>query len=345
MFIISTLAHHPAQFWHPLNGKLIQCDLCPRACVIDQNASGFCFVRKNLAGNLVTTAFNHTTGLAVDPIEKKPLYHFLPGSKILSFGTVGCNLGCSFCQNWAFAKTEQPMQPVTAALIIAAAQDHDCASVAFTYNEPVIFSEFAIHIAQACREHRLKTVAVTNGYIQAPARKEFFECMDATNVDLKGFSEAFYQKYCNAHLQPVLETLRYIHTSTKTWLEITNLLIPGANDNPDEIRSMCQWIAAELGRDVPIHFSAFHPDYRLLDNNVTPIETLKTARDIAQQSGLRFVYLGNVSQNDETPTVCQQCGQLIIRRTGYKITDYQLDETGHCSFCKTSCSGVFSYQS
>ncbi len=276
---------HPARWWHPLPDGRIQCDLCPRDCKLHEGQRGACFVRMREADRMVLTTYGRSSGFCIDPIEKKPLNHFYPGSSVLSFGTAGCNLACKFCQNWDISKSkdmDRLMDQASPEAIARAAQDSGCKSVAFTYNDPVIFAEYAIDTAQACHALGIQTVAVTAGYIHAEPRREFYAVMDAANVDLKAFTEEFYYKLTGAHLQPVLDTLVYLCHETQVWMEITTLLIPGHNDSDDEIRRMCQWIMHELGPDVPLHFTAFHPDFHMRDVPATPPATLSRARRIAQ---------------------------------------------------------------
>jgi len=334
----------PAGWWHRHeDGRRIVCDLCPRHCLLEPGARGFCFVRQHLDGQLVTTTYGRSSGFCIDPIEKKPLHHFYPGSASLSFGTAGCNLGCKFCQNWSISKARQVDALCEQALpeqIAQTAQRYGCQSVSFTYNEPIIWIEYAIDTAQACRQRAVKTVAVTNGYISDEARADFFGCIDAANVDLKGFTEDFYWNYTSGHLQPVLDTLRYLVRQTQVWVEITNLIIPEANDNPREIEQMCQWIFNELGPEVPVHFTAFHPDFRMLDRPPTPPATLKMAYEIAKRVGLYYVYLGNVYDPERQSTYCPQCGQIVIGRDGYEITHWALRE-GCCAHCGRRIAGRF----
>lgn len=334
----------PAGWWRlHEDGRRIVCDLCPRRCTLEPGTRGFCFVRQHLEGQLVTTTYGRSSGFCIDPIEKKPLNHFYPGSAVLSFGTAGCNLGCKFCQNWSISKAQQVDALCETALpeqIAQIAQQWGCQSVAFTYNEPIIWIEYAIDTAKACRQRGIQTAAVTNGYISDEARADFFQWIDAANVDLKGFTEDFYREYTSGHLQPVLDTLRYLVHQTQVWVEITNLLIPEANDSPTEIEQMCEWILKELGPDVPVHFTAFHPDFRLLDRAPTPLAALTMAYEIAQRVGLRYVYTGNVYDPKRQSTYCPQCGQMVIGRDGYEITHWALEE-GCCRGCGARIAGRF----
>ena len=325
------------------DGTRLVCDLCPRRCALGPGQRGFCFVRENRDGRIVSTTYGRSTGFCIDPIEKKPLNQFYPGSPVLSFGTAGCNLGCTFCQNWTMSRNrdvEAACQTAAPESIAAAARRHGCRSVAFTYNDPIIWAEYAIDTARACREAGIQTVAVTSGYITPAARAAFFECIDATNVDLKGFTDEFYREYCGGQLQPVLDTLRWLVRESPVWVEITNLIIPEANDAPADIERMCRWIADELGLDVPLHFSAFHPDFKLTDRGTTPTTALHAAHDIALGTGLRYVYTGNVHDPEHQHTYCPGCGRAVIRREGYAIDAFEL-RAGRCLRCQTPIAGRF----
>ncbi|RMG43607.1 MAG: AmmeMemoRadiSam system radical SAM enzyme [Candidatus Dadabacteria bacterium] len=331
-------------YWHKLNGGKIQCDLCPRKCQLKEGQRGMCFVRACKEGEIVLTTYGRSSGFCIDPIEKKPLNHFLPGTAVLSFGTAGCNLGCLFCQNWDISKSREIDKLADRAepeIVAKAAKQLGCKSVAFTYNDPVIFMEYAIDIAKECRKMGIKTVAVTAGYISEEPRKEFYKYIDAANIDLKSFSNDFYRKICKAELQPVLDTLKYVYHQTATWLEITTLLIPGHNDSDREVSALSEWIVSELGSDVPLHFSAFHPDYRMMDVAPTPAATLRRARKIAMNSGLNFVYVGNVHDEEASSTYCKKCKKLLIGRDWYEITAYNLDSAGRCNHCGAECPGIF----
>lgn len=337
-------AAHPARYWEMIEGGRIECVLCPRACRLADGQQGLCFVRERRGGEIVLTTYGRSSGFCVDPIEKKPLYHFLPGTPILSFGTAGCNLTCNFCQNWDMSKSRRMDRLADAAspeTIARAAKRLGCKSVAYTYNEPIIFLEYAVDVAQACREVGVRSVAVTAGYICKEPREEFFRHMDAANVDLKAFTEDFYKRNCGAHLQPILETLTYLARETKVWLEITTLLIPGENDSEKEIEELTQWVAANLSPDVPIHFSAFHPDYKMLNKDYTPASTLFRARKIAMKNGLRYVYTGNIHDAEGGSTYCGKCGKLLIGRDGYVLTGWNLDAEARCVSCSERCAGVF----
>ena len=335
---------YDARWWHLLPDGRMQCDLCPRDCKLHEGQRGLCFVRKREGDRMVLTTYGRSSGFCVDPVEKKPLNHFLPGTSILSFGTAGCNLACKFCQNWDISKSREmdtlmdAAQPET---IARAAQALGCASVAFTYNDPVIFAEYAIDVAEACRAQGIRTVAVTAGYISPAPRRELFARMDAANVDLKAFTDDFYVKVTGAKLDPVLETLRYLRHETDVWTEITTLLIPGRNDSEAEIDALTRWVADELGTDVPLHFTAFHPDWKMTDVPATPVATLRRAREIAMHNGLRHVYTGNVHDPEGAQTRCTQCGTMLIAREAYRIVDYRLTDAGECKACGHALAGRF----
>jgi pyruvate formate lyase activating enzyme len=345
---LETVAHDeftvPTRYWHALDDGRIQCDLCPRACKLREGQRGVCFVRARLDDQVVLTTYGRSSGFCVDPIEKKPLNHFLPGSSVLSFGTAGCNLACRFCQNWDISKSKEIDTLTDAASpegLAAAALRLGCRSVAFTYNDPVIFHEYAIDVADACRAVGVKAVAVTAGYVCAEPRAEFYAHMDAANVDLKAFDEEFYRHTCAGQLGAVLDTLRYLRFETAVWFEITTLLIPGLNDSDAELDAETRWIAEELGPGVPVHFTAFHPDYKLLDRPATPLATLSRARCIALGNGLHFVYTGNVHDPAGGSTSCPGCGAVVIERDWYRLGHYRLTEDGRCRSCGAPIAGVF----
>lgn len=340
------MADHPARWWHMLDDGRMQCDLCPRDCRLHEGQRGLCFVRQRVGDAMVLTTYGRSSGFCIDPIEKKPLNHFYPGSSVLSFGTAGCNLACKFCQNWDMSKSREMDVLADAAspdAIAEAAEGTGCRSVAYTYNDPIIFAEYAMDIADACRARGVQNVAVTAGYVHDAARREFFAKMDAANVDLKGFSEDFYVKICGGHLQPVLDTLVYLRHETDVWLEVTTLLIPGKNDSRDEIERLSAWFMQALGPDVPLHFTAFHPDYKLTDLPATPPATLRRAREIALAAGLHYVYTGNIVDPEGDTTYCANCGRTVIARDRYVIADYRLDDTGHCTHCGHALPGRFDH--
>lgn len=320
----------------------IQCTICPRNCKLDEGQCGFCQIRKNINGKVLLTSYGYNTGLAVDPIEKKPLFHFYPGSKVLSFGTLGCNMGCQFCQNWHISKSKEDphINHTEPDKIAELAMQLDCKSVAFTYNDPVIFFEYAIDTAKICHEMDIRTVAVTAGYINPEPRVEFFQYMDAANIDLKGFNEDFYKKNCLAHLEPVLDTIKYVKNETNCWLELTTLLIEGLNDSDEDLQKECEWIVQNLGVDTPLHFSAFHPAYKLQNIPPTKFSTMLKAYNIAKSAGLRYVYLGNVFDVNTSTTYCHACSKELIIRDGYSLGEINM-ENGHCKFCGAECAGAF----
>ena len=336
-------------WWHDdvEEGRIV-CDLCPRECHLRPGDRGFCFVRENRAGEMVLSTYGRSTGFCIDPIEKKPLNHFYPGTSVLSFGTAGCNLACKFCQNWSISKSreiERLSESATPEAIATAALELGCRSVAFTYNDPVIWAEYAIDAARACRAVGIKTVAVTAGYITPVARRPFYEVMDAANVDLKGFSEEFYKHLTLSHLQPVLDTLRWLKHESDVWFEITNLIIPQANDSGDEIRQMCDWILDNVGPDVPVHFTAFHPDFKMMDREPTPPRMLHEAYELARAAGLNYVYAGNIHSPREQTTYCPGCKRAVIERNGYTLGNYAVDcdgsGAGRCTHCGTAIPGHF----
>ncbi len=334
----------PTKHWHQLTDGRIQCDICPQACKLREGQRGICFVRICQNGQIVLTTYGFSSGIAIDPVEKKPLHHFLPGSKILSFGTIGCNLMCGHCQNWHISKArdiEAHGEEMPPQVIAETAKRHNCPSVAYTYNDPIVFHEYAIDTAKACRSFGIKSVAVTSGYVNPAPRAEFYEFMDAANVDLKGFTDAFYQKYCAGHLEPVLDTLKFLKHETNIWLEITTLLIPGLNDSAAEIGQMTEWIAKELGPDIPLHLSAFHPTWKMKTIEPTPPSTLTRAREIAMKNGLRYVYTGNIRDEESSCTYCHKCGEKLIGRAGFQIVKFNLKDGSHCKFCGAACPGIF----
>ncbi|KLK89687.1 pyruvate formate lyase-activating protein [Microvirga vignae] len=334
----------PGRYWHPLEDGRIQCDVCPRLCKLHEGQRGLCFVRAREGDQVVLTTYGRSSGFCIDPIEKKPLNHFLPGTPVLSFGTAGCNLTCKFCQNWDISKArefDRLQDRASPEAIAEAAVASGCRSVAFTYNDPVIFLEYAVDVAQACRERDIKSVAVSAGYICDEPRVEFFRHMDAANIDLKGFTEEFYKNLCSARLGPVLDTLEYLKHETEVWFEITTLLIPGENDSPAEIEALSRWVLERLGPDVPLHFTAFHPDWKMLDTPATPPETPRMARRIAQEVGLRYVYTGNIHDAEGQSTYCHACQAVLIGRDWYQLTAWNLTADGCCDRCGTPCPGVF----
>jgi len=340
----SPLSTVPTRYWHPLDDGRVQCDVCPRACKLRDGQRGLCFVRAREDDEIVLTTYGRSSGFCLDPIEKKPLNHFLPGSSVLSFGTAGCNLACRFCQNWDISKSKEVdtlADAASPAAIAEAAVDSGARSVAFTYNDPVIFLEYANDVADACRESGIRSVAVTAGYVCPEPRADFFSHVDAANVDLKAFTEDFYKRVSGGHLRDVLDTLEYLVHETDVWVEITNLLIPDHNDSDAELHEMTAWVVEHLGADVPMHFTAFHPDFRMLDTPATPPATLTRARAIAQANGVHHAYTGNVHDRVGGSTRCTGCGEVVIERDWYELGAYRLTDDGRCTGCRTALVGRF----
>ena len=335
--------HWSTQWWHPLDDGRIQCDVCPRACRLREGQQGLCFVRARHNNEIVLTSYGRSSGFCIDPIEKKPLNHFLPGTPVLSFGTAGCNLACKFCQNWDMSKSRQMDTLADQAMpeaLARAAKQSGCRSMAFTYNDPIIFMEYAMDVAQAGHELGIQSVAVTAGYMCDKPREQFYQHIDAANIDLKAFTESFYKKICGGSLQPVLDTLQYLKQETSVWFELTTLLIPGENDSEKELHEMSAWIADHLGSDVPLHFTAFHPDWKMREHPNTPASTLTRARAIAQSYGLKYVYTGNVHDQSGGSTWCHECGTVLIERDWYQLGEWNIHQ-GHCNHCGAAIAGVF----
>ena len=324
-----------------INDNKVRCEICPRRCVLSKGQSGFCYVRKNIDNNIVLETYGYNTGLAVDPVEKKPMYHFMPASKVLSFGTLGCNMGCQFCQNWQTTKQKLPIKKCNYTSpedVVKTAKEYGCDSVAFTYNDPIVFYEYALDCARLCRENGLKTIAVTAGYINPEPAKESFALMDGANIDLKGFSENFYAMNCRAHLAPVLDTIKYTVNETECFVEITTMIIEGENEDP--IRKECEWILENLGDCTPLHFSAFYPQYKFEDRKPTTLKTLLKAYNIAKDVGLKYVYTGNVPDIETSTTYCKLCGKPLVARDGFKVIENNL-VGNKCKFCDEVCDGIF----
>ncbi len=325
------------------DGRIV-CDLCPRLCALRDGQRGMCFVRMREGDHLVLDTYGRSSGFCIDPIEKKPLNHFLPGTPVLSFGTAGCNLACKFCQNHEMSKsrdTDLLAQEASPETIARAARNAGCRSVAYTYNDPVIFLEYAVDIAEACRARGVKNVGVTAAYVTEEARAEFFGAMDAVNIDLKGFTDRFYRRLTGAELGPVLDNIAYAVNEAGCWVELTVLLIPGENDAVGEIEEMSRWIVETCGQDVPVHFTAFRPDHRMMDRDATPVETLLRARAVAKEAGIRHVYIGNVNHDEAQSSYCAGCGARVIERDWHLISDWKLDGQGRCLDCGTQMPGVF----
>ena len=335
------------EYWHLLDDGRVQCDICPRACKLRNGQRGLCFVRACETNEVVLTTYGRSSGFCIDPIEKKPLNHFLPGTPVLSFGTAGCNLACKFCQNWDMSKSRDMDTLADAASpeqLARTAVGWGCRSIAYTYNDPVIFHEYAIDVAQAARELEINSVAVTAGYVCPAPRQEFFRYMDAANIDLKGFTERFYHRICGGHLADVLDTLLYVKHETSVWMELTTLIIPGENDDLSEIESMAKWIVEHLGTDVPLHFTAFHPDYRMMDKPRTSSEALSRAREVAKKNGVNHVYTGNVHDTRGGSTWCPDCAALLIERDWYRLGQWHMDAQGCCQSCGYLLPGVYEDQ-
>ncbi|MGH7825730.1 MAG: AmmeMemoRadiSam system radical SAM enzyme [Candidatus Binatia bacterium] len=335
-----------ALWWRTEEDGRILCTLCPRYCRLGEDQAGFCFIRKNVGGKLYSLGYGQSTGFAIDPIEKKPLNHFFPGTGVLSFGTAGCNLGCRFCQNWSISKAKMDSgQSLSASpkQVVQLAKRHNVPSIAFTYNDPVIWGEFVIDISRLARDNGLKSVMVTAGYITPDARPDVYRYIDAANVDLKAFSERFYHKVTFSHLGPVLDTLKWLKNETDIWFEITNLMIPGENDDLDETRQLCDWVLQNLGDTVPVHFTAFHPDFKMMDKPPTPPSTLRAARNIALSMGIKYCYVGNVFDDEGQTTKCPNCRRALIRRSWHDILEYHLE--GNACPCGERIAGQFTADS
>lgn len=332
-----------ANWWEPAEKNKILCTLCPRYCKIGEGQPGFCYIRQNHGGKLYTLGYGNPTGFAIDPIEKKPLNHFHPGSSILSFGTAGCNLGCKFCQNWSISKAKLDDSNSLSASpedVVKLAKQYKAPSIAYTYNDPTIFGEYVIDISKIAREEKINSVMVTAGYIDKKARKDVYKYIDAANVDLKGFTERFYNKVTFSSLKDVLDTLVWLKNETGIWFEITTLLIPGENDSTEEIQNECDWILNNLGDSVPLHFTAFHPDFKMRNINHTPKSTLKTAREIALKSGIKFCYVGNIHNSEGQTTYCPNCKTALIKRDWHSVYSNEIAD-GKCYKCNQVIPGVF----
>lgn len=338
------MENYPARYWRKLADGKIRCELCPRLCRLNDGQRGLCFVRQRHGERLFLKTYGRSSGFCIDPVEKKPLNHFYPGTPVLSFGTTGCNLSCKFCQNWDISRADQWDRSIERAMpdeIAETALKFRCKSVALTYNDPIVFLEYGLDVAAECRKRGIKVVAVTSGFLCEKPREEFFSGIDAANVDLKAFSPSFYRRLTGGDLQPVLETLVYLRRSTDVWLEITNLLIPGENDSADEVSALSEWVLTELGADTPLHFSAFHPDYKMAHIPATPVGTLIEARNIALERGLRYVYTGNVRYPPGDTTFCPACGKTLIERDRYRLSVYNVTAEGRCNRCDALLAGHF----
>lgn len=333
-----------ARWWHKTDHGKILCTLCPRQCEIDVGQPGFCYIRQNIDGKLYTLGYGKPTGFGIDPIEKKPLNHFLPGTKIFSFGTAGCNLGCKFCQNWSISKAKlDEINSLTASPedVVMLAKKYSTPSIAFTYNDPTIFGEYVIDISNLAKAEKMKSVMVTAGYIDKQARKDVYKFIDAANVDLKAFTERFYYKNTISHLNDVLDTLIWLKNETDVWIELTTLLIPDENDSDEEINNECDWILNNLGEDVPLHFTAFHPDFKMNDKIPTPHSTLLLAKNIANKLGIKYCYVGNINDTKNQSTYCVNCGTVLIERNWHQTKFIDFDK-GSCKKCRNVLPGIFS---
>ena len=332
-----------AKWWEPTRGNKILCTLCPRYCEIGEGLPGFCFIRQNIDGKLYSIGYGRPTGFAVDPIEKKPLNHFRPGTNILSFGTAGCNLGCKFCQNWSTSKAKlDDLNSLEASPeeVVGLAKRYDTPSIAYTYNDPTIFGEYVIDISKIAREEGIKSVMVTAGYIDKEARKDVYKYIDSANVDLKAFTENFYWKNTYSHLNDVLDTLVWLKNETDVWIELTTLLIPDENDSSEEIKGECNWILENLGDSVPLHFTAFHPDFKMKDKERTTKKTLTRARRIAMESGIKYCYVGNIHHLEGQTTYCPNCHEKLIKRDWHSVISNNLIN-GKCRKCGQKIAGIF----
>ena len=325
-----------AKFWKPISNEKIQCNLCSHNCIINNEDFGICKVRKNINKKLYTMIYGSCSSIAVDPIEKKPLFHFYPGSKVLSLGTIGCNFKCLHCQNYGISTADLSfpyIQEMNPKQIIKLAIERSCQGIAWTYNEPTIWHEFAYDASKLAKENNLYTVYVSNGYISEKPLHEISLYLDAINVDIKAFNDDFYKKICKARLEPVLKTCE-LAKELDIHLEVTYLIIPEHNDSEAEITSFCRWVVDKLGLDVPVHFSRFHPDYKMKDAKITPMNTMKKAYDIAKKTGILFTYLGNITNSYFEDTICPNCGNICIQRHGYEIDNSGFN-SGKCAKCNS----------
>ena len=334
---------HQAKWWIKEEGGRIKCTLCPRYCILAEGQKGFCFIRENIDGTLYSTGYGRPTGFAIDPIEKKPLNHFYPGTEILSFGTAGCNLGCKFCQNWTISKSkldEVNSVSATPEDVITLAKKHNVKSIAYTYNDPTIIGEYVIDISKLAREEGIKSVMVTAGYIDSEARKDVYKYIDAANVDLKAFTEEYYKTLTSSKLAPVLDTIKWLKNETDIWIELTTLLIPNENDSDDEIKQMSNWILENIGDEVPHHFTAFHPTFKMRNHKHTPADTLNRARAIAIDAGIKYVYTGNVHNPKAETTYCPNCKIPLIERDWHNVNTNKI-VNGNCYKCGEKVAGLY----
>jgi pyruvate formate lyase activating enzyme len=320
----------------------VRCQLCPKTCIISEGERGNCRVRENRGGKLYTMVYGNVCALNVDPIEKKPLYHFLPASRAFSIATAGCNLHCLYCQNWSISQyppEETDNVDLLPEAVVSYAARYGSRSIAYTYSEPTVFFEYMLDTARQARQEGLRNVVISAGYINPEPLQLLCEAVDAIKIDLKGYNEAFYEEVCDATLQPVLESIKTIHESG-THLEIVNLVVPTLNDDEEELRALSRWVVQELGPDVPLHFSRFHPLYKLTNLPSTPVESLERARNAAMEAGVKYAYIGNVPGHAGNHTYCSRCGEIVIGRVGYAIREFHIVD-GACEFCGEPIAGVW----
>ncbi len=342
-YALANSSDHPALYWKPIDSEKVQCALCPRRCVIPKDKRGFCRVRQNNAGKLYSLVYSKPVAVHIDPIEKKPLFHFLPATTAFSIATVGCNLACKFCQNWEISQAspeDLPSQIVTPEEIVRQAKSAGSQTVAYTYTEPTVFYEYMLDTMLIARASGVKNIIHSAGFINEEPLRNMCKYLDAANIDLKGFTEDFYANICSGHLDDILGSLKILHQE-KIHVEVTNLVIPTLNDDRTQVKKMCLWIKDNLGADVPLHFSRFSPMYKLNNIMPTPVSTLEDVRNIAMESGLKYVYIGNVPGHSGETTFCPKCRQPLIVRIGYNVTEYNL-ENGLCKYCKERIDGVWS---
>ncbi len=331
-----------ARYYEKLPDKRVRCTLCPRRCVVEPGKRGFCEVRENRGGLYYTLVYSRPCTAHVDPIEKKPFFHFLPGTQAFSLATVGCNVDCMFCQNWEISQARpEEVQSIDLppAQVARLASQYQCPTIAYTYTEPVVFTEYVLDCARAAKDRKVRSVVVSNGFINPEPLLDLCGVLDAVKIDLKAFRQKFYTEIVQGLLRPVMDTLVTLKKQ-KMWTEIVYLVVPTKNDDEGEIREMCQWVASELGKETPVHFTRFHPQYRLRNLPPTPVSTLRKAREIGFKEGLSFVYVGNVPGEEGENTFCPHCGKVVIRRVGYSIRENNL-RGDRCGSCGGTIAGVW----
>jgi len=332
-----------AKFYDKLANKKIKCKLCPRECNVGDKERGYCGVRENRGGVYYSLVHSRVCAAHIDPIEKKPLFHYLPGTVAFSIATAGCNVNCKFCQNWDISQSrpEQiPAEYVPPQRIAAIARQNNCPTIAYTYSEPVVFSEFLMDTADAGHEAGVRSIVVSNGYIQQDALKQAYSKMDAVKIDLKSFTESYYAKVVTGQLKPVLDTLVTLRKMGK-WIEIVYLVVPTLNDSDAEFRGLAQWVNSNLGPDVPLHFTQFHPEYLLKNLPITPVPTLERAKEIADAEGLHYVYIGNLPGHPAQNTYCPQCRKMLVERVGFTASSLLIRKDGTCPFCRHLIPGFW----